>query len=142
MISNYAWYDEGGSPLGRTNSPVLTFAADQRGNRLTFPFRMADGRDGGKLEGTLTFWVYHLRNSDALTVDVNGRPVERTKIQRFPTGQRRGGLPGLRFEIPLADCAPFRGDNELGLTLTSPTDHQQPPYMEELEITVRENVEN
>jgi len=65
--------------------------------------------------------------------------VAAENIRRFPTGKRRGGLPGQRLEISLADCPPFRGQNQLGLTLTELAgQHQQPPYMEELEITVEQ----
>ena len=133
-VRNYPWYDEGRSPLGHINSPVLTFDKDHLGKRRVFPFRMADGRNGEKLSGRLTFWVYHLADDDEVAVDINGKLVEPSKINRFPTGKRRGGLPGQRFEIALADCPPLRGDNELGLTLKSPRD--KPPYMEELEIVV------
>ncbi len=135
---NYPWYDEGCSPLGHVNSPVLTFDANHAGKRLAFPFRMADGQGGEMLSGRLTFWVYHLSATDEISVDVNGQPVDRAKVDRYPAGERRGGLPGVRFEISLADCPPFRGDNELGLTLTSPLDDRQPPYTEELEIVVHD----
>lgn len=137
---NYPWYDEGRSPLGHVNSPVLTFDREHLGKRLAFPFRMADGRNGEKLKGRLTFWVYHLGDTEVMEIDINGTVVDPSKINRFPTGERRGGLPGQRFEISLADCPAFRGDNELGLTLQSPDDHKQPPYMEELEIVVDETV--
>ena len=139
---NYPWYDEGRSPLGQINSPVLEFDTDKAGRRLIFPFRMADGRDGEKLDGKLTFWIYHLDDAEKMSVDINGRKVDPAKIGHFPTGKRRGGLPGQRFEIALADCPPFRGDNELGLILEkasakeSSTDRKQIPYMEELEIAV------
>ena len=137
-VRNYPWYDEGRSPLGHVNSPVLTFDKDHAGKRLVFPFRMADGRNGEKLSGRLTFWVYHLVDANKMAVDINGQVVDRAKISRFPAGKRRGGLPGQRFEISLADCPPFCGDNELGLTLKFTAKHQQPPYMEELEIVVGE----
>jgi hypothetical protein len=133
---NYPWYDEGRSPLGHLNSPVLTFDRDQLGKRLVFPFRMADGRKGEKLKGRMTFWVYHLSEADEMLVDINGQRVDASRIQVAPAGERRGKLPGLRFEISLADCLPFRGDNELGLTLKAPGPYERPPYMEELEITV------
>ena len=98
---------------------------------------MADGRDGKQLTGTLTFWVYHLNRQDQLTVDINGKLVAAENIRRQAVGQRRGGLPGERLEISLADCPPFRGQNQLGLTLTKLSgQHKQPPYAEELEITV------
>ena len=135
-VRSYPWYDEGRSPLGHVNSPTLTFDNDSIGKRLVFPFRMADGRDGEKLQGTLTFWVYHLADSDELTFDINGKPVDPKKIVRQSSGTRRGGLPGQRVEISLADCPPLRGDNELGLTLKSDGDRARDPYMEELEVVV------
>ncbi len=136
-LRNYPWYDEGFSPLGHKNSPVLTFPDDQLGKRQVFPFQMADGRDGKPLTGKLTLWVYHLNKQDQLTVDINGKIVAAENIRRLPVGQRRGGLPGQRLEISLANCPPFRGQNQLGLTLKKLVgQHQAPPYTEELEITV------
>lgn len=136
-VRNYPWYDEGFSPLGHKNSPVLTFSDDQLGKRQVFPFQMADGRDGKPLQGKLTCWLYHLNGQDQLTVDINGKTVAAKHIRRQAVGQRRGGLPGQRLEISLADCPPFRGQNQLGLTLTKLSGkHKQPPYTEELEITV------
>ena len=134
---NYPFAEEGRSPLGHVNSPVLTFTPDKVGRRLVFPFRMADGRDGERLNGTLTFWVYHLRGDDALSVDVNGKPIDAAKIRRSPVGKRRGGLAGTRFEIDLSCCPAFRGENELGLTLETAGERDAAPYMEELEIVVR-----
>jgi hypothetical protein len=99
---------------------------------------MADGRKGEKLNGLLTFWVYHLAESDEMVVDINGRRVNSAAIKRSPAGKRRGGLPGQRFEISLADCPRFRGDNELGLTLESTAAGKHPPYMEELEVVVHD----
>lgn len=137
-VRNYPWADEGKSPLGHTNSPVLRFGPEEVGKRLAFPFRMADGRDGGKLEGRLRFWVYHMTEADELTVDINGRPVPPSKIRRIPAGEYRAGLPGVRFEIALADCPPFRGENELGLTLQTEQKRNEVPYMEELIVLVEE----
>jgi hypothetical protein len=136
-VRNYPWYDEGFSPLGQKNSPILTFSDEQLGKRLVFPFQMADGRDGKPLQGKLTCWVYHLNGQDQLAVDINGKTVAAKHILRQAVGQRRGGLPGQRLEISLADCPPFRGQNQLGMTLTKLSgQHKQPPYTEELEITV------
>ena len=138
-LRNYPWYDEGFSPLGHKNSPVLTFPDDQLGKRQVFPFQMADGRDGKPLTGKLTLWVYHLNKQDQLTVDINGKIVAAENIRRLPVGQRRGGLPGQRLEISLANCPPFRGQNQLGLTLKKLVgQHQAPPYTEELEINVNQ----
>jgi hypothetical protein len=138
-VRNYPWYDEGRSPLGQPNSPILTFTPDKADQRLPFPFRMADGRNSERLNGKLTFWIYHVSESDELIVDLNGRTIEPANVHRFPVGQRRAGLPGQRFEIALADCPPFCGDNTLGLTLKPGADRKTAPYMEELEIVV-ENV--
>ncbi|MDA0591165.1 MAG: M55 family metallopeptidase [Planctomycetota bacterium] len=135
-VRNYPWYDEGRSPLGHVNSPTLTFDKEAIGKRLVFPFRMADGRDGEKLQGKLTFWVYHLADDDDFAIDINGRAVEPDRIDRQPSGKRRGDLPGQRIEIALADCPPFRGDNELGLALNTGGDRAHDPYMEELEVVV------
>jgi len=135
-IRNYPWYDEGRSPLGHLTSPTLSFGSDAVDKRKVFPFRMADGRKGERLSGRLTFWCYLLHDSDELVIDINGKQIEPGKIKRFASGKRRGGVSGLRFEIGLADCPPFRGDNELGLTLKSRLDQRQTPWMEELEIVV------
>lgn len=134
-LRNYPWYDEGRSPLGHVTSPVLTFDEDSVGTRIVFPFRMADGRDGEKLSGRLTLWCYRLQADDELVIDINGKVVDSRYIQRIAAGKRRGGVPGQRIEISLADCPQFRGDNELGLTLQTPPEGQS-PWMEELEIVV------
>ncbi len=133
---NYPWYDEGRSPLGHVMSPTLTFDRESIGKRLAFPFRMADGRNGETLSGRLTFWVYRLDTDDKLLVDINGQRVEQSLIRQVTSGERRGGVPGQRFEISLGDCPAFRGDNELGLTLSTAPGDGQPPWMEELEIVV------
>lgn len=135
-LRNYPWYDEGHSPLGHVTSPTLTFTSDSVGRRLVFPFRMADGRDGERVSGTMTFWVYRLEPDDHFALDINGKPVPLRSIVRTASGKRRGGVPGQRFEINLADCPPFKGDNELGLTLKTSPGHRQAPWMEELEIVV------
>lgn len=135
-VRNYPWYDEGRSPLGHVNSPTLTFDRSTTGKRQEYPFRMADGENGEPLSGKLTFWVYRLDADAELIVEINGRQVDSSRIQRVASGQRRGGVPGQRFEISLADCPPFRGDNELGLTLRQPPKDDEIPWMEELEVIV------
>jgi D-amino peptidase len=137
-VRNYPWYDEGRSPLGHVTSPVLTFEDDSVDKRKVFPFRMADGREGEKLDGRLTFWVYRLQANDELVIDINGKVVDSRHIQRVAAGKRRGGVPGQRIEISLADCPQFRGDNELGLMLQTRLDGRNPPWMEELEIVVND----
>ena len=135
-VRNYPWYDEGRSPLGHVNSPTLTFDASAAGKRQVFPFRMADGQNGEALSGKLTFWVYRLDADANLVVDINGQRLDSSQIHRVLSGERRGGVPGQRFEISLTDCPPFRGDNELGLTLLRPTKEGEAPWMEELEVVV------
>ncbi len=99
---------------------------------------MADGRDGEKLDGRLTFWVYRLLADDELVIDINGKTVAPKHIQRAAAGKRRGEVPGQRIEIALSHCPPFRGDNELGLTLKTRTEGRESPWMEELEIVVND----
>ena len=46
---------------------------------------------------------------------------------------------GLRVEVPLVDCPPFRGDNELGIALKRRSDPAgKDPVMEALEVRVTE----
>ncbi len=135
-VRNYPWYDENRSPLGHQNSPVLRFGAGVNGDRQVFPFLMADGRDGKPIEGTMTFWIYHLDPADGLVVSINGRRVPPRKILRVPAGDRRGGLPGQRVEIALGDCPPFAGENQLGVAISMPAGSERIPYMEELEVQV------
>ena len=135
-VRNYPWADEGSSPLGQPNSPVLTFAADKVGERQVFPFRMADGRDGEQLKGTLQFRVYHLSRDDKLDIDINGIEVKPEDIGRLEV-EPRTELTGTRYVIELADCPPFRGKNALGLTLQSAPKAAIAPYMEELEVLVK-----
>jgi len=137
-IRNYPWYDEGHSPLGHRNSPIISFAEDAVGRRQAFPFLMADGRKGESLEGTLTFWVYALDHPSQLSVDINGEAIAADKIRTVRAGERRGGLAGWRFELKLADCPEFRGENQLGLTLTRVNSRDHVPYIEELEVVVTE----
>jgi hypothetical protein len=136
-VRNYPWYDENRSPLGHQNNPILRFGTESNGARQVFPFLMADGRDGKKIEGRMTFWVYHLDSTDELVVDINGRRVSPRKISRLPVGDRRGGLPGQRVEVSLRDCPPFAGENELGVTISLPADSERVPYLEELEVHVK-----
>jgi len=135
-VRNYPWYDENRSPLGHQNSPVLQFGAGVNGDSQFFPFLMADGRDGKPIEGTMTFWIYHLDPADGLVVSINGRRVPPRKILRLPAGDRRGGLPGQRVEIALGDCPPFAGKNQLGVAISMPAGSERIPYMEELEVQV------
>ena len=133
---NYPWYDEGSSPLGHKNSPTLLFSNDRIGKRLTFPFRVADGRQGERLSGRFRFWFYHVTGNDHVDVDINGVAVDKKHIRRIPAGKLRGGLMGTRFEIDLAHCPPFRGNNVLGLVLATPGKRPHVPMMEELEVHV------
>ena len=80
--------------------------------------------------------MYHLKADDDFVIDINGKSVGAKHIHRVASGKRRGGVPGQRIEIALADCPPFRGDNELGLMLKTLPDEKQSPWMEELEIVV------
>jgi hypothetical protein len=134
-LRNYAWYDEGSSVLGHENNPTITFADENMGERQVFPFRMADGRNGEKLKGTLEFNIYHATKTDSIDIDINGKMLDLNKVMRADIDPK-SGLPGIHFEIELQDCPEFIGDNELGLTITTKEEGNKNPYMEELEIFV------
>ena len=130
-------YEESGRSLhGAFKGAVLYFHEGQRGERQEFPFRMADGRRGEKLNGSFRFRVFHCRDEDALDIDINGVPVAPENVSRVADAHDPD-LPWTWFSIALTDCPPFRGDNDLGLTWQSRVDHGlQVPYMEELAILV------
>ena len=134
---NRPWFAKGLSPLGAKKLQPLEFSKDDRGRTKLYPFRMADGRNGEKLEGTLRFWFYHITSQDDVTVAINGKEIDSSKIRKYPAGEFRKGLPGVRFEIDLKDCPPFRGNNELGLTLKTLPEGNEIPLMEELEVFVK-----
>lgn len=142
------WKGHGGgvAPTGRHNAQMLTFGANTVGQRQPFTFRMADGRYGKALEGTLRFRIYDATPEDEFAVDLNGEQisVDKFKITHQPEGDTSSlsGDPfewpaGLCFEIPLADCPLFRGDNELGITLLKKDPAAQTdPVLEVLEVYV------
>ncbi|MEN6533242.1 MAG: family 10 glycosylhydrolase [Bryobacteraceae bacterium] len=132
---NYPWYGIRQSPLGTVRTQILEFS--EAGVRRTYQFRMADGRNGEKLNGTLRFPIYFIDPEDRIEIDVNGRPVPYSKVRRIACDREKIGLPGAWFEVALADCPPFRGDNELGIILHTERKREPVPYMEELDITVR-----
>ena len=104
----------------------------QRGDsdRAAFRFRMADGRDGQPLDGRLRFRVYNLHDSERLDLDLHNIPIspdailERRKTNIHVAAERRyPGMhipPHIAYELDLAACPPFRGDNELGFTFSGP----------------------
>jgi len=137
----------GVGPTGRHNAQILTFSADTLGQRQGFTFRMADGRYGNVLAGILRFRIYDATPEDEFAIDLNGEQISADKfnIEYQPEGDTSSlsGEPfwwpaGLCFEIPLADCPAFRGDNELGITLIGKDpDTQKTPVMEALEVYVQ-----
>ena len=91
---------------------------------------MADGRNGRPLEGRLRFRVYNLHDSEQLTIDLNNSPIpacaiiERRKTNIHVAAERRyPGMhipPHIAYEIDLAQCPSFQGDNELGFIFAKP----------------------
>jgi len=132
---NYPWYGKRQSPLGAVKTQILQF--DEAGVRQTYRFRMADGRHGEKLTGTLRFPIYFVQPEDHIEIDINGRPVADSKIKKTPCDRDAIGLPGLWIEVSLGDCPPFRGDNELGIILHTERTREAVPYMEELDVIVK-----
>ena len=157
---------QGESPTGRRyDDQSLTFGPDTMGRPQTYRFRMADGRSGETLQGQLQFRFYNAMDKDAFKIDLNGTPIpiRDFRVEYQPNGevteepQGEGYLPfspsqpeiwkngtpfkwpaNLRFQIDLAKCPPFKGDNELVITLVKelpPSD--QNPVMEAVEVTVQ-----
>ena len=135
-VRNYPWSDEGRSPLGHVNSPVLEFPATSQHRQKVFPFRMADGRYGERLTGRMTFWIYRLESPRQMSMAINDIPLSAEAMRVIKSGLRRGGVEGYRFEINLAECPKLRGNNELVLTLEAPNVSETHPYIEELEVVV------
>jgi len=75
-----------------------------------------------------------LRQEGHDALDINGVAVDLECINRtIDTTDTE--LPWTWAEIDLADCPPFRGDNELGVTWRSQVDHGlDVPYLEELDV--------
>lgn len=82
---------------------------------------------------------------DEFDLDINGKPVSAALIRRREVADDE--LPCVRHEVDLDQCPPFRGDNELGMTMTtmpvvrddlpdSAMMYEVVPYMEELIIDV------
>ena len=66
---NYKHVEAWRSPLGSFKGPTLYFNEGEKGERLAFPFRMADGRDGEKLEGALRFRLLECTADDRWRVE-------------------------------------------------------------------------
>ncbi|MAE67708.1 MAG: hypothetical protein CMJ18_25925 [Phycisphaeraceae bacterium] len=130
-------YEESGRSLhGAYKGPVIYFHEGRTGERMRFAFRMADGRDGGRLRGTLRYRVFHCVDADALAVDINDVEITPDRITHT-VDTRDPDLSWSWFEIDLSDCPPLRGDNEMGLTWRGPgNDGPDVPYMEELDVMV------
>ena len=133
---NYKYLESGRSMHGAFKGPTLYFNEGKRGRRQALPFRVADGRDGEKLAGTLRFRMIHCDDGDTFDADVNGAAIDAAKLRRT-VDRADAEMICTWVELDLADCSPLSGDNELGLTWTSTADHgQNVPCMEELVMTV------
>jgi len=105
---------------------ALQFGA---GQRVLFPFRVADGDASERLSGRLRFRVYNLHDQDLLEMRLNGDTIPNVAIlERRKTNihvaadPRYPGMhvpPHIAYEIDLAQCPALRGDNELHLEITS-----------------------
>ena len=136
-LRNYAVNRQYHSPLGGQHCRILTFDSAQNGTRQVYPFRMADGRNGEALTGTLRFPIFNLALDDDITIDINGEPVENSCVRRH--GRPSTDPPVTIFVLALADCPAFRGHNELGLTVSRVEGDGESPYMEELELIVADD---
>jgi hypothetical protein len=114
------WKWRGGlSPTGRTNAQTVQFRSDEIGERKVFYFRMADGRRGEKLNGKISIYINEVSMPDIFRFDINGKTIpEKDIVLKYVNPVGDDGLlsSGIRYEVSLADCPPFKGDNELGMT--------------------------
>jgi hypothetical protein len=126
--------------LSPTGAPVqiIHFWPSSCGFRQAFRFLMADGRYGERLEGTARWRILGSTLDDAFDFDLNGTPVPAEAVRRAFEADEE--LPYVWYEVNLADCPPFGGDNELGIVATrfgsGPRGAASEPYLEELEIIV------
>ena len=133
---NYKYLENCRSPHGEFKGKILYFNEGLRGVRQTYPFRVADGRNGESLRGTLRFRILHCTDQDRFDVDINGMSVASHHLFRT-TEANDPELPWTWIEIDLGNCPPFRGDNELGIVWQSQVDHGlNVPCMEELDMIV------
>ncbi|MBI5769078.1 MAG: hypothetical protein HZA93_14885 [Verrucomicrobia bacterium] len=134
---NYAWYGQGQSPLGTLTTQILRFPPEDTGVRQTYRFRMADGRDGRAVNALVRFRIFHLEPADQVEFDLNCRPVPLPAVRPTQLDVAAAGLPGMHYEIQLADWRHFRGDNVLGIIVHRAVKRAAVPYLEELEVIVR-----
>ena len=138
-IPTWKWRG-GSSPTGLLNAQTIQFRSDEMGKREAFKFRMADGRMGEKLEGRFSIYINEVSNPDIFRFDINGTVISPEKIilkYVSPVGDDGLLSNGIRYEVSLADCPPFKGDNELGMTwIEKNWLVANDPYMEILRIDV------
>jgi len=130
--------------LGETTQIVI-LRREGEGFRHLFRFLMADGRDGQSLKGTLRWRILQSTLEDKFAFDLNGRPLDADKVRSEAFADDE--LPYVWYEIDLAECPPFAGENELGIRPLKVATHrphregaanlyEEFPYMEELIATV------
>ena len=113
---------------------MVTFPPRTTGARQEYRFRMADGRHGERLEGTVRFQIFHIDLADRINIDINGSPIATEAVKR--DHRPEADPPTTWFEINLSDSPSLRGDNELGMTPLHLGAKTEQPYMEELEVRV------
>ena len=122
-------------PTGRKNAQRLQFRSDELGKRQVFKFRMADGRYGEKLNGYLRAQISEATYEDEFILDVNGQEINPQKVKM--TYDEGDFTIGFGLKVDLADCPPFKGDNELGVKWVKKNwEVSKDPYMEILHIYV------
>ena len=137
VIRNYLHRENGRSPHGAWKGPTLYFHEGLRGCRQVFPFRLADGRDGQPVKGSLRLRIIHADEQDTFELDINGRALDAERLERT-VHRDDPDMTWTWVTLDLAHCPPLRGDNDLGITWTSDHDHGlNVPYMEELVVQVR-----
>ena len=129
-VKNYAVAADLHSPMGAERGQILEL---HEGGRGVFGFRMADGRNGEPVSGTMRFRVLNWDAAAEVNVDLNGISLapEAMDVQADSANADMGAFWCC---IGLADCTAFRGDNELGITVRNIGSNK--PYVEELIVEV------
>ena len=144
MDRNYPVNELRTGPAGQP-AQIVKFPPKSLGFRQVFRFLMADGRDGGKLNGTLRLRMLQSTLEDRFALDINGKPINPAYVRR--ADEPDDELPAVWYEVGLSHCPPFAGQNELGITPLEVNLHpaldgdaaflyEPYPYMEELIVTV------
>ena len=133
-VRNYPVNELRASPTGAPVQ-IVTLRSNSAGFRQIFRFWMADGKEGEDLQGKLRVRFLNATLEEEFALDINGTFIPPEKVER--EFEADAELPYVWHEVDLADCPPFCGENELGMTpMRLEGQRKGDVYMEELELIV------